>query len=288
MIITIICGGSGSINIQKGINQIYPNLNINFVINGYDDGKSTGVLRKLFPNTLGISDFRKNQILEYKLIYGTNNIYNLLNHRFSKFKPYNYIIELINNTDFDNNQKLKNFLLDNTKYFFETEQSNQIIYEDFSFMNIIYCSLLDKNNNSLEIVCNIIKNELNLKNNIYLNSNENLILKGITKNGNILLDETSIVDFNDTNDKIIDIFFNKEIPLLNENTEEILKKSDIIIFSCGTQFSSLIPTYKTKLFKESIEKSKASKYLILNCDYDKDIINYSGDELLNKINEYLP
>ena len=288
MIITIITGGSGSTNIQTGLYEISPKLSINLLINGYDDGKSTGVLRKLFVNTLGISDFRKNQILEYKLLYGNNSIYKLLNNRFTQYDPYMYIVQLINNTNFINNTKLKNFLLENTIYFFETEQSTQIVYEDFSFMNIIYCSLLDKNNNDMELVCNIIKNNLGLKNNIYVNSDENLILNGITKNGNILLDEASIVDFNDTNDKIIDILFDKPYPVLNKKTEELLLRSDIIVFSCGTQFSSLIPTYKTLLFKETINKSKASKFLVLNCEYDKDIINYSGDELLDKINEYLP
>jgi 2-phospho-L-lactate transferase/gluconeogenesis factor (CofD/UPF0052 family) len=288
MIITIISGGSGSTNIQKGLHKISPSISINILINGYDDGKSTGILRKLFQNTLGISDFRKNQILEYLLLYGNNSIYKLLNYRFTKNKPYDFIIELINNTDFNNNDNLKYFLLDNINYFFKKEQSKQIIYEDFSFMNIIYCSLLDKNNNNIEIVCDIIKNNLNLKNNIYVNSDENLILKGITKNGNILIDEESIVDFCDKNDKIIDIYFDKDYPILNKKTENLLLNSDIILFSCGTQFSSLIPTYKTIGFKETINKSKASKFLVLNCDYDKDIVNYSGDELLDKINEYLP
>ena len=288
MIITIISGGSGSTNIQKGLDEICPTLSINLLINGYDDGKSTGVLRKLFLNTLGISDFRKNQVLEYNLLYGNNSIYKLLNNRFTHDNAYNYIINLINNTNFDNNDKLRQFLLDNTTYFFETKQSKQITYEDFSFMNIIYCSLLYKNNNDMEIVCDVIKNNLGLKNNMYVNSNKNLILKGITKNGNVLLDEESIVDFHDENDKIIDIFFDKDYPLLNKKTEELLLKSDIILFSCGTQFSSLIPTYKTLLFKETINKSKAAKFLVLNCEYDKDIINYSGNELLDKINEYLP
>lgn len=288
MIITIVTGGSGSTNIQNGLNELCPKLPINLLINGYDDGKSTGILRKLFSNTLGISDFRKNQILEYKLLYGNNSIYKLLNNRFTQNDPYSYIIQLINSTDFINNYELKNFLLDNTKYFFETKQSKLIEYKDFSFLNIIYCSLLDKNNNDMEIVCNIIKKNIGLKNNIYLNSNDSLILKGITKNKNLLLDEASIIDFKDENDKIIDIFFDKDYPSLNKNTEELLLKSNIILFSCGTQFSSLIPTYKTLLFKETINKSKASKFLVLNCEYDNDIINYSGDELLDKINEFLP
>jgi len=123
MIITIVCGGTGSANIQKGLHNISPNLSVNLLINGYDDGKSTGVLRKLFPTTLGISDFRKNQLLEYRLLYGNSSIYKLLNNRFTSNNPYNYIINLINNTIFDNNGELREFLLDNFNYFLK--QSNQ-------------------------------------------------------------------------------------------------------------------------------------------------------------------
>jgi 2-phospho-L-lactate transferase/gluconeogenesis factor (CofD/UPF0052 family) len=129
MIITLVTGGSGSANIQKGLHEICPEISINLLINGYDDGKSTGVIRKLFKDTLGISDFRKNQLLEYKLIYGTDSIYKLLNYRFTNEEPYIYIINLINNTNFDNNNKLKLFLLDNTNYFFETKQSKKIKYQ---------------------------------------------------------------------------------------------------------------------------------------------------------------
>lgn len=286
MIITIITGGTGSLNIQEGIYNINSNISLNLVINGYDDGKSTGVLRNLFLNTLGISDFRKNQVFEYKLRNGNNDIYKLLNYRFTEINPYEHLNSKINNIkDIDN--ELKIFLLENLNYFFDTPESKNIIYEDFSFMNIIYCSLLKKNNSDMEVVCNIIKNKLKLKNNIFLNSNDNLILYGITKNNKKLNNEASIVDFNDKDDKIIDVFFNNNYPILNKNTEELLLNSNIILFSCGTQFSSLIPTYKTLLFNETIKKSRACKYLVLNCDYDKDIINYTGNELLNKINEYL-
>lgn len=301
MIITIITGGSGSTSIQEGLYKLCPDISLNLLINGYDDGKSTGILRKYFPGSLGISDFRKNQLLEYKLRYGNNDIYKLLNNRFNCNKDIkNFILNKINYTfnDLQNNilldhDLLKNFLIDNCNYFFNLEQSSKIIYEDFSFMNIIYCSLLHKNNN-MELVCKIIKYKLNLQNNIYLNSSENLILKAKTQNGLILDNEENIVDFgkNYKNDKIIDIFFdnnknNNYVPVLNKNTEDILLKSDIILFSCGTQFSSLIPTYKTKNFNETITKSSAKKYLVLNSDYDDDIINYTGNELLNKINEYL-
>ena len=55
--------GFGKSGISKKsfyIKQKTKNISINFVINGYDDGKSTGFLRKLVPGMLGPSDFRKN------------------------------------------------------------------------------------------------------------------------------------------------------------------------------------------------------------------------------------
>lgn len=42
-------------------------------------------------------------------------IYNLLNNRFTNSNPYNYIINLINITNFNSNENLKDFLLDNIK-----------------------------------------------------------------------------------------------------------------------------------------------------------------------------
>jgi choline kinase/2-phospho-L-lactate transferase/gluconeogenesis factor (CofD/UPF0052 family) len=293
MIITLISGGSGSENIQKGLYKINKNISINIIINGYDDGNSTGILRKLFRNTLGISDFRKNQLLEYNLIYGNNDIYKILNNRFTcaysearnAQEALEYLLKLINDIGDDD---IRTFLITNTEYFFNLEESKQIIYEDFNYMNIIYCALLHQNDFNIITVCNIIKKLLRLKNNIYVNSHENLILQGITANNCILLNEESIVNFNDVSDKIIDIKFqNDKLPVLNNDAAQLLLDSDIILLSCGTQFSSLIPTYKTELFDYTFKQSNARKYLVLNCDYDKDIVNYTGDELLDKIGEYI-
>lgn len=293
MKITLITGGSGSENIQRGLYQINRHIGIDIIINGYDDGKSTGVLRRLFKNTLGISDFRKNQVLEYNLIYGNNDTYKLLNHRFTITNtledPCSYLLKLINGLDIK--EDIRGFFITNTEYFFALEQSTQIDYDDFNYMNLIYCALLHQYNSNMIAVCNIIKEVFGLKNNIYINSHTNLTLNGVTANNKVLLDEASIVDFDDITDKIVDIAFNnhgsRELPILDEGTQDLLLNSDLIVLSCGTQFSSLIPTYKTVLFADTFKQSKALKYLVLNCDYDNDILNYTGDELLDKVNEYI-
>ena len=296
MKITLITGGSGSENIQRGLYQINRHIGINIIINGYDDGKSTGILRRLFKNTLGISDFRKNQVLEYNIIYGNNDTYKLLTYRFTNTitntleKPSIHLLKLINELDIEDD--IKRFLIKNTQYFFALEQSNQIHYDDFNYMNMIYCALLHQYDSNMITVCNIIKKVFGLKNNIYVNSHTNLTLNGITANNNVLLDEASIVDFDDITDKIVDVSFvdNDELPVLpvlDDATRDLLLNSDLIVLSCGTQFSSLIPTYKTALFADTFKQSKALKYIVLNCDYDNDIVNYTGDELLDKINKYI-
>ena len=142
MIITIVTGGTGSIEIQNGLHE-YNNIKLNLIINGYDDGKSTGEIRKFFPDTLGISDFRKNQLLEYKLLYGNNDVCEFLNHRFTSNSPKEYLDKYICNVNFTS-EEIKIFIIDNIHYFFTLEESNHLNYTDFSVSNIIYCSLLHK------------------------------------------------------------------------------------------------------------------------------------------------
>ena len=49
--ISIFTGGSGNVELARNLcelNNKTNNISINFIINGYDDSKSTGFLRNLF------------------------------------------------------------------------------------------------------------------------------------------------------------------------------------------------------------------------------------------------
>ena len=85
--ILIFSGGSGSNLLIEYLKKI-PNLDITIIVNAYDNGKSTGVLRKSISNFLGPSDIRKNieilcddvnlkKLLSIRTT--TNNISNFLN-----------------------------------------------------------------------------------------------------------------------------------------------------------------------------------------------------------------
>jgi len=56
--VVLLCGGRGGTAISQHLRH-RPDVHTSLVINGYDDGLSTGALRRMIPGLLGPSDFRK-------------------------------------------------------------------------------------------------------------------------------------------------------------------------------------------------------------------------------------
>ena len=95
--VLIVSGGSGSSFLYKSLNK-KNNLVINFLINLYDDGKSTRKLRSYFDyQILGPSDLRKLQALSFN----TSNKSNKKNN-FFKLRINSNIFDTKNN-GFDKN-----------------------------------------------------------------------------------------------------------------------------------------------------------------------------------------
>ena len=128
--ISLFSGGTGNDRFVSLIKSI-PGAEINIIVNGYDDGKSTGEIRKFIPGILGPSDFRKN--LSHLVDLNTNNgriFRDLLNFRFSnkisrsefiavlKLKKNNFIVKKLNlyNLTFEKFLALKKYF-----YFFLKE-----------------------------------------------------------------------------------------------------------------------------------------------------------------------
>src|ERR1700761_2156658 len=57
--IALFCGGRGSATIIRALLR-RTDIELTLLVNGYDDGLSTGALRNFIPGMLGPSDFRKN------------------------------------------------------------------------------------------------------------------------------------------------------------------------------------------------------------------------------------
>src|SRR3982750_4870134 len=59
MRIALFCGGRGRATIIRALLR-RTDIELTLLVNGYDDGLSTGALRTFIPGMLGPSDFRKN------------------------------------------------------------------------------------------------------------------------------------------------------------------------------------------------------------------------------------
>lgn len=325
--IVIFSGGTGSQNLQRSIHKLCGNsVNVDIIISAYDNGKSTGEVRKVFDNSiLGPSDLRKNQMLQYELIAPESEyksyILEFMNYRFdadNSYDAYNICLEKINwlsdkltpiidNMHNDNDKIILNRILDEFPYyiesfFFESNLNFQkdldtINFNDFSIANIIYSSIAAHSNNSLSKAGKFISDILGIPNNVHLISDVNLYLNAITKSGTIISDEGQIVDWNNSNDPIDYVILLKDdgsiyVPSVDEGNgytvcSQLIRNADIIIFSSGTQWSSEIPTYMHKGFNDLIKSSNAKKYLIMNNTEDKDMKGINSAELLKIISNYV-
>ena len=290
MKICIISGGSGSVQLKKGLSKYVPIENIYTLVNAYDNGLSTGLVRKVFNgDILGPSDIRKQQLLDYSnyrddiKTESSEKLYSILKQRVTFLKnPKDEFLKIA-----DQIHEYPIFK-ESIELFFEQPLSKKIKYIDFSIANIFYSSLMFQY--GAQKTADIVADLLNLPKNIILNSDEVLYLGALTESNNKILDEGDLVNYNNENDKIKDIFLfdkngNIKIPELSNRAKTIINESDLIILSSGTQFSSLIPTYITKGFKEAIKDKET--YLIRNIGTDLDMTGYSIKEQDDIIKKYV-
>jgi len=170
---------------------------------------------------------------------------------------------------------------------------------DFSISNMYYSSAAALNGNSLSKAGLLMSEILGIKNHVHLISDINLYLYAEAKSGCVISDEGVIVTYDNPADPIAKVALldekgNKYVPSVDEDiwvdvkTSTLVREADIIIFSSGTQWSSLIPTYMHKGFYQLIKESKAAKYLIMNNREDRDMKGISASGMMNILQDYLP
>ena len=294
MKILIMTGGTGSIALQTGIYSMlerHPGLQVKVLTNAYDNGKSTGTVRKVLNGKiLGPSDVRKNQTTRLKL-ENPESIWNkFLDIRFDK--PANEVKEfclgqlneIANRIDRNSYQVISRAI---TTYF-DQPLALKVDYTDFSLANIIYAGLAAANGNSLRQAASIMAGVLEIEDNVILNDDKSLFLGAISKNGHRLTDEGDIVEWGKMDDPLVDIFFydadgNESAPRLNTEAINAIEEANLIILSSGTQWSSLIPTYASVGFREAIQRSKAKIIMVMNTVPDKDSPGQTAADIVTAI-----
>ena len=319
--ICLFSGGTGNNRFVQLLKDI-PEITLDIIVNGYDDGKSTKEIREFANGILGPSDFRKN--LSHLINLKSKNgkiLYKILNFRFSNKVSKREFISFLNvkknnsiinelgvyNLSYESFYQLKEYLKIFLSYY---NHKKKLKLNDISLGNILILGSFLKNKKSFNKSIKDVHKFLEIENNNVLNvtNGENLYLYAILNNGKIIRDEEELVNIKQKypienifllRSKITDIelgvlknknksekiiFFDKlnKYPKINSEVKQKLLKSDIIVYGPGTQYSSLFPSYLTNNIKKTIEKSKAKKFLITNIVLDNDIINENVESIINK------
>lgn len=290
--VVLFAGGRGCSNIIKSLLK-QTSISLSIVINGYDNGKSTGTLRSLISGMLGASDFRKNvstvlesqgkefesHFLEKRMqLLGSDEIVNRVvqeSHpsiwdNFSH-KQYQEIVEPL--------VKLDNYL---------SQTKKKLVANDMAVGNLILAGLYIQSdfefNRAVKKFQDIFLSDLPRVQIQNVTDGENLFLVARATSGKLFLNEAEIV-VNHDRERIKEIALVKDPSLINPedclpsslypkpNMDVIrdLSKADLIIYGPGTQASSLLPSYLTEGIAEAVTQNiSANKVFISNLVPDED------------------
>lgn len=325
--VVIFNGGRGAGTILPALQNI-ENINITSIVNAYDDGKSTGEIRRFF-NMLGPSDIRKVQQLmlpKNDQDYEVNDW--IFEYRFPKNVSSNLIrnelIKEIHSTKkifygkvFKNKDTLKEIrfflkiFLNNLQLIEKGTRHKNFNFQDCSLVNCIYAGAFIHHKRNIEFASLGIEKLFNLTGSVIPTNLENKKLVGMRKNGEMLYSEAEIVELR-SNVSIDRVYLVDDYPdkkfFDKLNAEEkksylkyhqtyvecssratlAVKSADIIIYSAGTQHSSLYPTYMTRGLGRTIaENKKALKFFISNIGADYETPKYKAHNYVDGAYKYL-
>lgn len=125
---------------------------------------------------------------------------------------------------------------------------------------------------------------LNLKGKVLPLTEDNVVLMGKMEDGSIIEGEHNITE---AGKKIIDVFY-KETPIICESVIKAIKEADLIIFSMGSLYTSIMPNLISKDMLEAIDSSKAK--LMYTCNMmtqPGETDNYTIVDHINVLNKHL-
>jgi len=324
--VVIINGGRGAAAIIPALIS-RQRLHVTSVVNAYDDGKSTGEIRRFF-GMLGPSDIRKVQELmlpnddpdydnnlalfqyRFPLDCVREDILDQLK-LFANGESKELIgVNLINTRVRD---KLKSFLvefLDGLESI-ERVHHKQFNFADCSIMNCLYAGAFLACDRNIEQATISIDRLFQLCGTVLPTSIEDKKLVAQRENGEILYSESEIVELR-SNVRVERIYLldqsldKSNFELLNNNEKRsyleqhhcyvgisdavrrTFQQADIIIYSAGTQHSSLYPTYMSVGLAQSISDNHAAlKVFITNIGADYETPSYKASDYIRGAHRYL-
>lgn len=318
-------GGRGAKNLIPTLLK-KEGVDLSCIVNAYDDGKSTGELRNFF-SMLGPSDIRKVQEAMVPLDHPDyESILKAYDFRYpvgsTKEDVFNDINNFINgrNTvasiEFTDKNLIDSLRVVLQKFtegveLIEKAEQKQLNFSDCSLTNIIYAGCFLYFGGNFEDSTFFIDKLFKLKGTVLPTNNEDKKLVAIREDGTILYSEAEIVELR-SNSRIKKIYLLDRYPAreslekmsidevenyfelmsrqvaANPKAIDAIREADIIIYSAGTQHSSLYPSYMTKGITDAIVGNKSAvKVLITNIGEDYETPSYTATDYVAGTLRYL-
>ena len=322
--VVVFTGGRGSSAISNQLAGI-AGVKLQYIVNGYDNGMSTGEIRRFLGDSLGPSDFRKNAS-RLALLLGScsRELVSLLDLRLPEpcgdEQALNYLKSLgtakgLGDAEFDLalaeslsalRVETRKSIAAKAKQFisFKNNSTSAFKFSDCSLGNIIFAGCYLQQNKNFNAAVADYCALLGLPEDMILNvtDGKNAFLLAKNTDGEILQGEEDIVDANRRN-QIDDIYLLSQAAAakigklktlkdttlkLNPKAKECISNADLIVYSPGTQHSSLFPSYMTPGLGECIAaNTQALKLLITNIHEDAEIVGAAATDIIRKASYYL-
>jgi 2-phospho-L-lactate transferase/gluconeogenesis factor (CofD/UPF0052 family) len=304
--VAMFSGGRGGAAIARELLRV-PGTALSLVINGYDNGLSTGALRRYLPGMLGPSDFRKNLSLH---LDAADPRTALLRYRFPPGATRATFDEVAGRYD---GTAAEPDLAAFRRHLHRHPHGLDLT--DCSLGNLLlagaYLRLGRDFNGAVATAAQALGSPVRLLN---VTNGENAFLAARKADGRLIADEADLVAPQDAS-PVTDLFLLRE-PLsagrqaelerrpahvvrrvltgesatvtLSPEARQALHAADVVVYGPGTPHSSLLPSYLTPGVADAIAGGRArARVFVVNTRADHDVRGLSAEDLVDRTLTYL-
>jgi 2-phospho-L-lactate transferase/gluconeogenesis factor (CofD/UPF0052 family) len=315
--VVVLNGGRGAATLVPALLNV-PGVRLTSIVNAYDDGKSTGEIRRFF-GMLGPSDLRKVQALMLPHDGTEHAAAALFDYRFgestSNAEALAELGAFRDGADLSGSaaglpDRITHVLREWVAQFLdalplaETVVGRTFQFSDCAMMNVLYAGAFLANARDMEATVSAVDRLFRLRGVVLPNSCEDRWLAAEREDGTILTTEAEIVELR-SNDRLARLFLlerpadghaltqlapedrarflaQRHTPVrLSAGTRLAIEQADAIIYSAGTQHSSLYPTYMSRGLAACIAaNSGALKAFVTNIGADYETPRYRTSDFV--------
>lgn len=331
--VVLFSGGRGSQVLSRQLVKT-PQVRLTLAINGYDDGLSTGEVRRFLQDSLGPSDFRKNASTMARELHSCDQaLVELLDLRFpvdytetralrslhlapgNRREPDQGFDKKLENLLDDVNPTTRAAVISRLGNFNDERNSTGFKFDfaDCSIGNLVFAGCYLEVHRDFNLAIADYCSLMNVPEGLVINVTDgtNAFLVAVNRENHLLASEADIVDGErrnyideiylidappaewidniDTHKDLRTELESRSIPVPpNPELLTRIARADVIVYSPGTQHSSLLPSYMTPTLGSAIAKNQSAvKVLVTNIQEDAEIPDISAVEIIDKALYYL-